>query len=328
MDRRAFIGIVGGSFVAVPLDVGAQQTEKVRRIGFLSAAIPDPPVVDGFRQGLREHGYTESQNLLVEWRFAEGRDDRLPDFAAELVRLKVEVVVTVTTPAVLAIKKATAAIPIVFTLVSDPVALGVVSNLARPGGNLSGFAQLTVELTEKRLELFKEAVPSLKSVGILSDSPNPTSALALKEAQIAAPRLRLETRLVEVRAADELESAFTTMAREPARGVVLVPSPFLVTHRIQVAELAIKSRLPVLAWTGSGSVWANSGVLVSYGPSTFDILRRAAGHVAKILNGAKPGDLPVEQPTKLELVINLKTAKALGLTIPPSVLVRADEVIQ
>jgi putative tryptophan/tyrosine transport system substrate-binding protein len=268
------------------------------------------------------------QNLLIEWRFAEGRNDRLPTFAAELVRLKVEVVVTVSTDAALAAKKATASIPIVFTQVPDPVAQGVVSNLARPGGNLSGFSILAIELTGKRLELLKEAVPSLKSVIILTQRGRPANALTLNEAEIAAPRLGLEARLVEVRDADELESAFTTMARERARGVVLVPSPFLVTHRIQVAELAIKSRLPVLAWTGSGSVWANSGVLVSYGPSTFDILRRAAGHVAKILNGAKPGDLPVEQPTKFELVINLKTAKALGLTIPQSLLLRAVQIIQ
>jgi putative ABC transport system substrate-binding protein len=327
MERRALL-IGSVALLAVPLAAEGQQTEKVRRIGLLSAAIPDPPVEDGFRQGLREHGYVEGQNLLVERRFAEGRNDRLPGFAEELVRLKVEVVVTVTTPAVLAIKKATAAIPIVFTLVSDPVALGVVSSLARPGGNLSGFAQLTVELTGKRVELFKEAVPSLKSVVILTDSANPTSALALKEAQIAARRLGLEARLIEVRDADQLEPAFTTLAREPACGVLLVPSSFLVSHGIQIAKLAIKSRLPVLGWTGSGSFWAKSGVLVSYGPSTFDILRRAGGHVAKILNGAKPGDLPVEQPTKLDLVINLKTAKALGLTIPQSVLLRADQVIE
>ena len=180
------------SLILASLVAEGQQTEKVRRIGFLSAAIPDPQIDDGFRQGLREHGYFEGQNLLVERRSAEGRNDRLPVFAAELVRLKVEVVVTATTAAVLAVKKATAAIPIVFTLVSDPVALGVVSNLARPGGNITGFSQLTVELTGKRLELLKEAVPSLKSVVILTDSANPTTALVLKEAQIAARRLGLD----------------------------------------------------------------------------------------------------------------------------------------
>src|SRR5262245_41096139 len=321
------LAVVLALFLA-PLVAEGQQTEKIRRIGLLSAAISDPPTNDGFRQGLREHGYVEGQNLLIERRFAEGKNDRLSGFAAELVKLKVEVVVTVAPAAVLAAKKATASIPIVFTLVPDPVALGVVSNLARPGGNLSGFSQLTVELTGKRLELLKEAVPSLKSVVILTDSANPSKALVWKEAQIAAPRLGLEVRLIEVRDADELEPAFTTMARERARGVVLVPSSFLVSHGIQIAELATKSRLPVLSWTGSGSFWATSGALISYGPSTFDVLRRAGGHVAKILNGAKPGDFPIEQPTKFDLVINLKTAKALGLKLPQSVPGRADQVIE
>jgi ABC-type uncharacterized transport system substrate-binding protein len=325
MDRRAFITVVGGSILAGPHTVDAQQSRKVSRIGFLSAAIPDPPTLDGFRQGLREHGYIEGHNLLVEWRFAEGRNDRLPGFAEELVRLKVEVVVTLAPAAALAAKKATVTIPIVFTQVVDPVALGVVSSLARPGGNLTGFSILGVELTGKRLELFQEAVPSLKSVVILTDSANLNNALAVREAQIAARRLGLEWRLIEVRDANELEPAFITMARERARGVVLVPSSFLVTHGLQITELAINKRLPMLAWTGTLVL---GGALMSYGPSTSDILRRAGERVAKILNGAKPGDLPVEQPTKLELVINLKTAKTLGLTIPPSVLGRADQVIE
>ena len=319
--------------LAVVLSVGltlaalaaeAQQTEKVRRIGYLSATSPTE-ASDGLRQGLRSHGYVEGQNLLIEWRFAEGRYDRLPGFAAELVRLKVEVVVTVATEAALAAKKATAAIPIVFTLVSDPVAAGLVSNLARPGANLSGFSMLAIDLTGKRLELLKEAVPSLKSVAILTDRANYVNASVLKEAQIAARKLGLEVRLIEVRDADELEPAFTTIAREGARGIVLVPSPFLVTHRIQIAELATKGRLPVLGWTDT---LVQGGALISYGPSAVDIQRRAGGHVAKILNGAKPGDLPVEQPTKIELVINLKTAKALGLTIPQTLLLRADQVIE
>jgi putative ABC transport system substrate-binding protein len=324
MDRRHFVltSLAGALFA--PRGAEAQQTEKVRRVGFLSAAIPGSSVDDAFRQGLREHGYVEGQNLLIEWRFAEGRYDRLPGLAAELIRLKVEVVVTLSTEAALAAKKATASIPIVFTQVSDPVATGVVSSLARPGGNLTGFSMLAVDLTGKRLELFKEAVPSLKSVIILARRGSPVNALAWKEAQIAAPKLGLEARLVEVRDAEELEPAFTTMARERAGGVVLVPSSFLVTHRIQIAELAMKRRLPVLGWT----MFAHDDALITYGASTSDVLRRAGGHVAKILSGAKPGDLPVEQPTKLELVIDLKTAKALGLTIPQSVLLRADHVIE
>jgi ABC-type uncharacterized transport system substrate-binding protein len=311
--------------ILVPLAAGAQQSEKVRRIGFLSGTNPNSEVDDALRQSLREHGYVEGQNLLIEWRFAEGRNDRLHSFAVELVRLKVEVVVTLSTDAALAAKKATASIPIVFTQVSDPVASGVVSNLARPGGNLTGFSILAVELTGKRLELLKEAIPSLKSVMIFTHRGSPVNAVALNEAELAAPRLGLGARLVEVRDADELEPVFTTMARERARGVVLVPSLLFVTNGLRIAELAIKRRLPMLAWTNTSSL---RGALMSYGPSTSDVLRRAGGHVAKILNGAKPGDLPVEQPTKLELVINLKTAKALGLTIPQTLLQRADHVVE
>ena len=317
--------VLAASLVLAPLAAEAQQTEKVRRIGFLSAARSGSEVNDAFRQGLREHGYVEGQNLLIEWRFAEGSEDRLSGFAAELVRLKIEVIVTLASAAAVAAKKATAAIPIVFTQVTDPVGLGVVSSLARPGGNLTGFSTLAVELTGKRLELLKEAVPSLKSVVALNHSANPTSALDVNEAQIAARRLGLEARLVEVRDADELEPAFTTMARERARGVVLVPSSFLVTHGLQITELAIRKRLPVLAWTDT---LALRGALMSYGPSTTDVLRRAGERVAKILNGAKPGDFPVEQPTKLVLVINLKTAKALGITIPQTLLLQADKVIE
>jgi putative ABC transport system substrate-binding protein len=220
MNRRMFISTVALSVTLAPLAADGQQTEKVRRIGFLSAAIAGSEIDDAFRQGLREHGYVEGQNLLIEWRFAEGRYDRLDGFAAELVRLKAEVVVTVSTEAALAAKRATASIPIVFTQVSDPVASGVVSNLARPSGNLSGFSILAVELTGKRLELLKEAVPSLKSVIVLCRRGSPVNAVALKEAQIAEPRLGLEARLVEVGDAEELEPAFTTMARERAGGVV------------------------------------------------------------------------------------------------------------
>src|SRR5262245_62707992 len=210
MDRRAFITMIGGCIVAGPLNADAQQTQ-VRRIGFISGNVPNPPVDDALRQGLREHGYVEGQNLFIEWRFAEGRYDQFPGFAAELVRLKVDVVVTLGTEAALAAKKATAAIPIVFTQVTDPIASGLVPSLARPGANLTGFSILALDLTGKRIELFKEAVPSLKSVVILASAVN---AVALKEAQITAGRLGLEARLIEVRDADALETAFTTMARE------------------------------------------------------------------------------------------------------------------
>jgi ABC-type uncharacterized transport system substrate-binding protein len=321
MDRRAFITIVGGSIVAAPLAGEAQQAEKVRRIGFLSGTNRFESY-DALRQGLHEHGFIEGQNLRIEWRFAEGRTDRIAGLAAELVSLNVEVIVAVAPDCALAAKKASASTPIVFTQVSDPVALGVVSSLARPGGNLPGFSILALELTGKRLERLKEAVPSLKSVIILTHSGSPSNALALKEAQIAARKLGLEARLVEVRDADQLEPAFTTMARERT-GIVLVPSFLFVTHRRQVAELAIKSRLPAVSWTDG-----LSGALITYGPSSFDIHWRAGGYVAKILNGTKPGELPVEQPSKLALVINLKTAQALRLTIPQSLLLRADQVLE
>src|SRR2546422_9669071 len=224
MRLIGFAVVLALSLCLAPHTGEAQQAGKVYRIGFLSAPPLDEYVVGGFRQGLREHGYVEGQNLLIEWRVAEGRYDRLTGFAAELVSLKVEVIVTVATEAALAAKKATAAIPIVFTMVPDPVALGLVPSLARPGGNLSGFSILAVELTGKRLELLKEAVPSLKSVAILTYHASAVNALALKEAQIAARRLGLEARLIEVRDADELEPAFTTIARDRASGVVLVPS--------------------------------------------------------------------------------------------------------
>jgi len=316
--------VLSVSLILAPFAAGAQPGENVRRIGFLSAAVHGSEVDDALRQGLREHGYVEGQNLLIEWRFAKGKYDRLPSFAAELIGLKVDVIVTLSTEAALAAKKATASIPIVFTQVSDPIASGVVPSLARPGGNLTGFSLIAVELTGKRLELLKGAVPSLKSVIILGRRESPVNALAVKEAQIAAQRLGLEARLVEVHDAEELEPAFTTMARERAGGVVLVPSSFLVTHGSEIVELATKRRLPMLVWTDTSAL---RRALMSYGPSTTDILRRAGGHVAKILNGAKPGDLPVEQPTKFDLIINLKTAKALGLTIPQTFLQRADQLI-
>jgi len=326
MRRIGLAVVLALGLTLAPLAAEAQ-APKVYRIGFLALQpFTDlAPYVAALRQGLREHAYVEGQNLVIESRFADGNYDRLPSFAAELVGMKVDVVVTLSTEAALAAKKATASIPIVFTQVSDPIASGVVASLARPGGNLSGFSLIAVELTGKRLELFKEAIPSLKLSIIFCHRGSPVNALALKEAEVAAHKLGLEARLVEVRDADELEPAFTTIARERAHGVVLVPSSFLVTHGFRITELATRKRLPVLGWT---DLQARKGALMSYGPSASDVLRRAGGHVAKILNGAKPGDLPVEQPTKFELIINLKTAKGLGLTIPQSVLLRADQIIE
>jgi len=325
ITRRRFLATIGVNLLATPLALEAQQPVRVHRIGFLAGPTLPTSDSDGFRQGLREYGYVEGQNLLLEWRVADGRDDRVPGFAAELVRLKVEAVVTMAAPAAMAAKRASAVIPIIFMAVGDPVALGLVSSLVRPGGTITGFTHLTVELTGKRLELFQEVVPSLKSVGILTGPPNPTSASAFKEAQIAARKLGLAVRLIEVRHPGELEPALATVAHEHASGVVLVSGPFVFTHRTDIANSATKRRLPVVGWN---SDLAQSGALFSYGASGFDIGRRAAGYVDKILKGTKPADLPVEQPTKFEFVINLKTAKALGLTIPPSILLRADQVIE
>jgi putative ABC transport system substrate-binding protein len=317
--------IVAVSIAAAPCCAEAQQAEKVRRIGYLAEATLSPANVAVFRQALRDNGYVEGRNLLIERRSAEGQAERLPGLATELARLGVEVLVTEGPTAALAAKNATASTPIVFTFAVDPVGLGLVASLARPSGNMTGVANVTVELTGKRLELLKEAIPSLKSVALLTNPANPASALSTKAAQIAARQLGLDVRLVEVRRAAELEPALTSIAHERATAVALVPGSWIFTYRMQIAELATKRRLPVMGWH---SQLAESGALISYGPDWIELFRRAANHVDKILKGAKPADLPVEQPTKVELIVNMKTAKALGLTIPPSVLLRADHVIE
>ena len=312
------------ALVLLALPLGAEaQPGRVYRIGFSSASTRGDPLVDGFRQGLREHGYVEGQNVLIEWRFAEGRTDQFPGFASDLVSRNVEVIVTVGN-AVYAVKRATGTIPIVFTLIAEPVAVGLVPSLARPGGNVTGFTQLGVELAAKRLELLKEAIPSLKSVIIPVVRAEPQAEPVAKESQIAGRRLGLKIRLIDMRDAEDVRGAFGTAIKE-AGAVCLAPSAFLFSHRMQIIELATRARVPVMGWH-SGLV--ENGAFMSYGPSHFDIGRRAAEHVDKILRGAKPGDLPVEQPTKFELVINLKTVKALGLTIPPSVLLRVDHVVE
>ena len=321
--RRSLVLALVASLL-VPLAAGAQRADPVRRIGVLGSSRTGPEV-DGFQQGLRNQGYVEGRNLLVEWRFAEGREDRLRGFADELVSRKVELIVAVSTSAAMAAKNVTTTIPILFMLVSDPIAAGLVSNLAQPGENTTGFTNLSVELVGKRLELLKEAVPALRSVSILTDRSNPVNALNFKESQVAAGRLGLEVNIVEVGHRGELENALTQIPQGHARAVVLLPGMFVFANRVQIAERAAKSQLPLLGWQRE---LAKSGALISYGPNHGEIGRLAAGYVDKILNGVKPGDLPVQQPTKFELVINLRTAKALGLTIPPSLLLRADQVIE
>ena len=311
-----------------PLVADAQQPAKVSRIGFLVPSTPaaSSHLLDTLRQGLRELGYVEGKNFILERRYAEGRVERLPDLAAELVRLKVDMIVTATTPAVQAAKQATSTIPIVMANSFDPVGTGLVASLARPGGNITGLSTLHQELTGKLLQLLKEAVPGVSRVAFLGSQDVPYSALAFKEAQVAARALGLELQFVDLRSPAEFDSAFSTMTKERA-GALIVPVtiPLLFASRKQIVDLAVKHRLPGMYYLKE---FVDAGGLMAYGPSNPDLFRRAATYVDKILKGAKPADLPVEQPTKFELVINLKTAKALGLTIPQSVLIRADQVIQ
>jgi putative tryptophan/tyrosine transport system substrate-binding protein len=325
LGTRGLVLLVAVGIAPAPVCVEAQQVGNVRRIGYLAEASSSPASVDAFRQALADKGYVEGRNLLVERRSGQGKTERLAELATELARLGVEVLVTEGPASARAAKNATASIPIVFTFAVDPVALGLVASLARPGGNTTGVANVTVELTGKRLELLREAIPSLKSVALLTNPANPASALGVKEAQIAARRLGLDVRLVEVRGPSELEPALSSVAHEHATAVALVPGAWLFMHRQRIAEIALKRRLPVMGWH---SQLAESGALISYGPDWVELFRRAASHVDKILKGAKPADLPVEQPTKVELIVNLKTAKALGLTIPPSVRLRADRVLE
>jgi putative ABC transport system substrate-binding protein len=324
---RARLGLCAILFLGLffgPLAT-AQQAERVRRVGFLSAPTPSPAMIDAFRDGLRESGYVEGRNVLIEWRSAEGKAERLSGLAAELVSLKAEVIVTFASQATLAAKKATTEIPIVFTQVGDPVGLGIVTSLARPGANVTGLTNVIVDLTRKRLELTREVVPGLKSVAILTDPMDPLNTSYLKETGIAARELGLEVRVVDVRRPEELGPAFTTIVQARTQAVVLAPGPFIFTHRMEIATLAVRARVPVVGWDRE---LAESGALISYGPKRLEMLRRAAVYTDKILKGAKPADLPVEGPTEFELVVNLKTAKALGVTIPKSVLFRADDVMK
>jgi ABC-type uncharacterized transport system substrate-binding protein len=329
VDRRGFIaGTLG--LLAAPLAAEAQPAGKVHRIGFLGSgsATGDPRTREAFREGLREFGWVEGQNLVIEYRFAEGQSDRLPDLATELVRLKVDVIAAGPTPPVLAAKKATGTIPIVGMSLTDPVGLGLVASLARPGGNVTGVTySVGTETFGKGLELLKEAVPKVRHVAVLSNPASPSQSLAIASLKSAARALGLELLLLEARGPTQLDGAFAAMAKDGVEALFVVTDPtyLLPGAAARLADLAAKSRLPSMHAQRAA---VESGGLMSYGPSIVAIYRRGAVYVDKILKGAKPADLPIEQPTKFELVINLKTAKALGLTIPPAVLARADEVIQ
>jgi len=304
----------------------AQQPKKIPRIGYLVAAPPsaNSARIEAFRQSLRDLGYIEGQNLIIEYRYAEGKLDRLPELAAELVRLKFDAIFVQSTSAVQAAKKATTTVPIV-SVSGDPVGLGLVASLARPGGNVTGLANLTSELAGKRLELLKEVVPSVSRVAVLWNPVASSSALRMRETEAAAPSLGIKLQPVEVREANDFERAFSALKRERADALFPLRSPFISNHVKRIVELAAKNRVPGMY---DASEFPEAGGLMSYGTMLPDLDRRAATYVDKILKGAKPADLPVEQPKKFEFIINLKAAKQIGLTIPPNVLARADRVIR
>jgi putative ABC transport system substrate-binding protein len=323
MIIHAAFTVLAFGILVTPLVVEAQQPGKVPRIGILSG--PTDPGVEAFKRGLRELGYVEGKNIGIEHRSAEGKFDRLPDLAAELVRLKVDVIVASGNQAIIALKEATERIPIVMSIASDPVGAGFISSLARPGGNITGLTVIAEQLSGKRLELLKEINPKIARVAVFWNSIIPTHAVLWKETQAAATVLGIKLLPLDIRGPDGIKSAFGTMARERTEALVVLPEPISFTHRKQIVDLAVQNRL--LA-TYPWPEFVESGGLMAYAPNRDDLWRRAASYVDKILKGAKPGDLPVEQPTKFELVINLKTAKALGLTIPPSLLLRADQIIE
>jgi putative tryptophan/tyrosine transport system substrate-binding protein len=313
--------------VLTPPAAGAQPLARVVRIGFLgNASAFATPLVEAFRQGLREQGWVEGQTIAIEFRWAEGELERLPDLAAELVRLKVDVIVTSGgTPVSLAVKQATDTIPIVMTVGADPVGTGLVASLARPGGNITGLTLFTPELEGKRLELLKELVPGISRVAVLANPVNPATARMVRETEVAAQALSIPLQPLEVRDPGEFEGAFAAMTSAKADALIVLPDPMLTAQRTRIVELAAKHRLPAMYGFRED---ADAGGLMAYATDYPDLLRRAAAFVDKILKGAKPADLPVEQATKFELIINLKTAKALGLTISPLLLFQADEVIQ
>ena len=327
ITRRVFLGTLAGGLLAAPLAAEAQQARKVWRIGFLgfTSASFATARVDAFRLGLQELGYVEGRNLTVEFRWADGNVDRLPALATELMNLKFDVIVTQGTEATVAAHAATTTMPIVFTVASDPVAAGLVSSLARPGGNVTGLTDIASEVAGKRLELMREAVPGVARIGVLWNPANASAGPQMKNTVAAGKILGLSVRSIEVKDVNHLDGAFAEAVRDRSGAVVVLPDAGLVGRRNEIAQLTLKNRLPSIAWTPE---FAESGCLMAYGPNIIEMHHHAATYVDKILKGAKPADLPVEQPTKFQLVINLKTAKALGLTIPPSLLRRADEVTQ
>ena len=323
----ARLTVLALSILATPVVTAAQQPQGSPRIGVLSSSSPEREqgYLAAFQQSLRDLGYSEGRNLLIDRRYAAGKFDTLPDLAAELVRLKVNILVVTGTPAAHAAKNATPLIPIVTVTAGDPVGTGLVTSLARPGGNVTGLTDLAPGLVAKRLDLIKEMIPSATRVAVLLNPDNPSNLPQLPLTQEAASALSVNILSVEVRRIDDIDRAFATVRAKHAMALLLIADGLLGSNRKRIIELAAKSRLPAMYWRRE---FVEDGGLISYGTSVVDLYRRAAVYVDKILKGARPSDLPVEQPTKFELTINLTTAKALGLTMPQSIVVRADEVIR
>jgi ABC-type uncharacterized transport system substrate-binding protein len=326
MDRRRFLLTSLAGALAAPRAAGGQQAGRMPRIAFLTTTSPGgSPTTDAFRQGLRELGYVEGQNIAIEWRWGRGSIERFQDFAAEVVGLNVDVIVAANDVAGRAAQRATKTIPIVIAIIGDPVGGGFVASLARPGGNVTGFASSGPDVAAKRLQLFREAFPHVSRIGLLVDVSDLSHAPALLEIEAAAPALGLQLRpRIDVSAPAGLADAFATMNKERVMAVFAVGGTMLYANRARLAQLAVNSHLPMAC---AAQQFVSAGCLMAYSTNLADLLRRTAGYVDRILKGAKPDDLPVERPTKFELVINRKTAKALGLTIPPSLLARADQVI-
>jgi len=328
IDRRTFLGVLAGGLFASPLGCLAQRAPKVWRIGFLAAASQQDFTdgrLDALIQGMRELGYVENKNFVIEARYGDGNYDRLPNLAVELVRLKVDVIVAVPSPAIRAAQHATTTIPIVFPSTGDPVGSGFVASLAHPGGNVTGLSNTNLDISAKTLELLMTVAPQISRIAILANPGSSTAPAIVKSIDAAAHNFRVQSVSINASSPEEIESAFATMRTQRPDAIVIAGDAFLNMQAHHIAELAIKDRVPSVTQSPR---YARAGGLMSYGQSATDVYRRAAAYIDRIFKGAAPGDLPVEQPTKFELVINLKTAKALGLTIPQAVLLRADEVIQ
>ncbi len=326
MRRRDFVQIIGGVALAWPLQAAAQRSGKLFRIGWFTAGpAGDVGLRRGFVEALREFGWTEGKNVIFESRDAENRLDRLPALAAELVRLKVDVIVATGTLAPLAAKEATSTIPIVMAPAGDPLGSGLVSSLAHPRGNVTGLSLMAPDLGGKRLELLKELLPGLSRVAVLWNAANPYAANVFRETERAAQTLGIEVQSLEVRGPDDFDTAFDAATAKHPEGLITVEDPLTVSNRQRIVDFAAASRLPAVHGVRE---FTQAGGLIAYGANLVDLARRAATYVDKILRGAKPADLPVQQPTKFDFAINLRAAKALGLTFPPSLLARADEVIE